>query len=119
MREASYTSLRLGLYEPAKGWVGADKKDASNLRKFLAGAIAGGIGSCVGNPFDVLKTRMMAYEGVENRGVGYFASEVYNSKGMAGFYKGIEANVMRACVLNATKMGSYDICKGYMKSLGF
>lgn len=24
LREASYTSIRLGLYEPAKGWVGAD-----------------------------------------------------------------------------------------------
>lgn len=119
MREASYTSLRLGLYEPAKGWVGADQPGASFFRKFLAGAIAGGIGSCVGNPFDVLKTRMMAYEGAENRGVGHFAGEVYNSNGMAGFYKGIEANVMRACVLNATKMGSYDICKGYMKNMGF
>jgi hypothetical protein len=55
----------------------------------MAGALAGGIGSCFGNPFDVLKTRMMAYEGVESRGVGYFASEVYAANGMGGFYKGI------------------------------
>jgi len=27
---------------------------------------------------------------------------------MAGFYKGIEANVMRAAILNATKMACYD-----------
>lgn len=40
----------------------------------MAGALAGGIGSIAGNPFDVLKTRMMAYEGAENRGVSYFAS---------------------------------------------
>ena len=58
---------------------GADKKDSGIVKKFLAGAAAGGIGSCAGNPFDVLKTRMMAYEGVENRGVGYFAREVYSS----------------------------------------
>jgi hypothetical protein len=56
-----------------KGLVGADKKDAGILSKFLAGALAGGIGSIAGNPFDVLKTRMMAYDGVENRGLGYFA----------------------------------------------
>jgi len=86
MREASYTSLRIGLYEPAKGLVGADKPDASFVRKFLAGAIAGGIGSCVGNPFDVLKTRMMAYEGAENKGVGHFMKEVHASQGMGGFY---------------------------------
>ena len=108
MREASYTSLRIGLYEPMKHVVGADKKGAGFLSKFLAGALAGGIGSIAGNPFDVLKTRMMAYEGAENRGVGYFANEVYKSKGIAGFYKGIEANVMRAAVLNATSMACYD-----------
>ena len=89
MREASYTSLRLGLYEPMKAVTGADKKDAGFLSKFCAGALAGGIGSIAGNPFDVLKTRMMAYEGAENRGVGYFAAEVHKSQGLAGFYKGI------------------------------
>merc|ERR1719454_162030 len=34
MREASYTSLRLGLYEPCKGLVGADKPGACFLSKF-------------------------------------------------------------------------------------
>lgn len=115
MREASYTSLRLGLYEPCKGIVGADKKDASILRKFLAGALAGGLGSLAGNPFDVLKTRMMAYEGSDSPSITYFAREVNEGQGFAGFYKGIQANVMRAMILNATKMGCYDTCKGAMK----
>lgn len=118
MREASYTSLRLGLYEPMKGLVGADKKDAGFLSKFLAGALAGGIGSIAGNPFDVLKTRMMAYEGAEARGLGYFAKDVMSNQGFGGFYKGIEANVMRACILNATKMSCYDTCKIFCKSKG-
>ena len=120
MREASYTSLRLGLYEPCKQLTGADVKGSGKLRSFLAGALAGGIGSIVGNPFDVLKTKMMAYEGKENRGVGYFAKEVHQSQGIGGFYKGMQANVLRACVLNATKMGCYDICKHYVKdNFGF
>ena len=118
LREASYTSLRLGLYEPMKGLVGADKKDAGILSKFLAGALAGGIGSIAGNPFDVLKTRMMAYDGAENRGIGFFAKDVMDNQGMGGFYKGIEANVMRACILNATKMACYDTCKNFCKSKG-
>ena len=63
LREASYTSLRLGLYEPLKDVIGAEGKDASFLKKFLAGALSGGIGSIAGNPFDVTKTRMMANEG--------------------------------------------------------
>merc|ERR1719454_1879113 len=89
MREASYTSLRLGLYEPMKGLVGADKKDAGFLSKFLAGALAGGIGSIAGNPFDVLKTRMMAYEGADSPGLGFFAKDVMQNQGFGGFYKGI------------------------------
>jgi hypothetical protein len=118
MREASYTSLRLGLYEPVKGLVGADKPEAGIGKKFLAGAIAGAIGSVAGNPFDVLKTRMMANQG-ENLGVKHFASEVYKYQGVGGFYKGIEANIMRAMILNATKMACYDTCKGICrKSLG-
>ena len=76
MREASYTSLRLGLYEPLKSITGAENKDAGFLRKLMAGGLAGGIGSVAGNPFDVLKTRMMAYEGAEKRGLGHYASEI-------------------------------------------
>ena len=88
LREASYTSLRIGLYEPMKAVTGADQPGAGILSKFLAGALAGGIGSCVGNPFDVLKARMMANEG-ENRGLSSFANEVYKANGIGGFYKGI------------------------------
>merc|ERR1711937_1131888 len=81
MREASYTSLRLGLYEPCKGLVGADKKGAGFLSKFVAGALAGALGSIAGNPFDVLKTRMMAYEGADSPGLGFFAKDVMNNQG--------------------------------------
>ena len=83
MREASYTSIRLGLYEPAKGWVGADTPDAGAARKFAAGAIAGAIGSTVGNAFDVLKTRMMAYEGTEPKAFGNFFGEIVKNQGKA------------------------------------
>ena len=39
---------------------------------------------------------------------------MYGQQGIAGFYRGVEANIMRACVFNATKMGVYDISKGYV-----
>ena len=37
---------------------------------------------------------------------------MYRDQGVAGFYRGVEVNVMRAIVLNATKMGVYDAAKG-------
>ena len=46
------------------------------FKKFLAGAMAGAIGSLAGNPFDVLKTRMMAHEGADSPSLAHFAKEI-------------------------------------------
>jgi len=118
MREASYTSLRLGLYAPIKKAMNI-KKDSSFFLKFTAGSLAGAIGSTAGNPFDVLKTRMMATEGLKTPSIGTAASALYKAQGIAGFYRGLQANVMRAMVLNGTKMAVYDQCTIFIKSLGW
>ena len=55
LREASYTSLRLGLYEPIKVAFGAaDPESATFLKKFLAGSAAGALGSLAGSKFFLL-----------------------------------------------------------------
>ena len=41
-------------YAPVRDYLGAGP-DAPFYMKFLAGAITGGVGSVIGNPFDVLK----------------------------------------------------------------
>ena len=41
-------------------------------------------------------------------------SKMHADQGIGGFYRGVEANVLRACVLNAIKMGVYDLTKGYV-----
>jgi hypothetical protein len=46
----------LAAYAPVRDWLGAGG-DAPFYMKFLAGAITGGVGSFVGNPFDVLKVK--------------------------------------------------------------
>lgn len=43
---------------------------------------------------------------------------MYQNQGLSGFYKGIQANVMRAMVLNATTMSCYEQCKQLMKKSG-
>ena len=115
LREASYTSLRLGLYEPIKVLFGAnDPATATFAKKFLAGSAAGAIGSVAGNPFDVLKTRLMAAKGAEQPSMMTIAKDLHAKQGMAGFYRGIDSNIARAMVLNGTKMGVYDQSKGYV-----
>lgn len=112
LREASYTSLRLGLYEPVKVLFGANDAGAPFYKKFAAGSAAGALGSLAGNPFDVLKTKLMASSGREMPSMVGTAKDLLQNQGMGGFYRGINANIMRAMVLNGTKMGCYDTAKG-------
>jgi len=110
LREASYTSLRLGLYGPIKKLMGVNTQ-SNFFMKFTAGSAAGAIGSLFGNPFDVIKTRMMAFEGKKAPTFWSISANIYKIENYKGFYKGLEANVMRACVLNGTKMACYDQIK--------
>lgn len=112
-REASYASIKLGAYAPVRDALGAGDKDASIGLKFLAGALTGGVGSVIGNPFDVMKTLAQANKG-KSESLATSVKTMYANQGAAGFFRGVQANVMRACVLNATKMGCYDISKGYV-----
>lgn len=116
LRESSYTSLRLGLYEPCKVAFGCTTPESTTfVKKFAAGSAAGALGSLAGNPFDVLKTKMMATEGAVPSITGT-AKELMSAQGVAGFYRGIDSNVMRAMVLNGTKMACYDQAKGVVVS---
>lgn len=101
MREASYTSLRLGLYGPLKSAFGVHK-DSHFLMKFAVGSLAGAIGSIAGNPFDVLKTRMMTAEGKAPPSMRAAATDLYVNRGLAGFYRGLEVRILRASSLSCS-----------------
>ena len=116
LRESSYTSLRLGLYEPCKIAFGCTTPETTTfIKKFAAGSAAGALGSLAGNPFDVLKTKMMASEGAVPS-ISGTAKELLSKQGISGFYRGIDSNVARAMVLNGTKMACYDQAKGVVVS---
>lgn len=111
-RELSYTSVKLGAYAPVRDAIGAGNPDSPFYLKFVAGAITGGFGSILGNPFDVMKTLAQTNKG--NESLGSLVTNMYNSQGVNGFYRGLQVNILRACILNATKMGCYDLSKGYV-----
>ena len=118
LRESSYTSLRLGLYEPCKIAFGCTTPESTTfIKKFAAGSAAGALGSLAGNPFDVLKTKMMASEAAGAPSIVGTAKELLTKQGIAGFYRGIDSNIMRAMVLNGTKMAVYDQAKDVVVSV--
>ena len=80
LREASYTSLRLGMYAPIKQVMGVNN-DSNFMLKFTAGSAAGALGSAAGNPFDVLKTRMMANAARDAPNIFQTASVLYQKQG--------------------------------------
>jgi len=114
-REGSYTAIRLGAYAPVRDAIGAGAPDSPIYMKFFAGAITGAIGSIAGNPFDVLKTLSQTNK-EKSIPLRTLVSNMYRDQGVAGFYRGVDVNVMRAIVLNATKMGVYDVAKGQVVS---
>ena len=59
LREATYSTMRLGLYEPIKHLMNADDPKTTPMwKKFAAGAAAGAIGQTIANPCDLIKVRM-------------------------------------------------------------
>lgn len=74
IRDGAEKSMRLGLYDPIKVLVGATAS-SSPLLKFLAGALAGAVGSLFGNPFNVIKLKMMANK--DDRGPIDIVKEVW------------------------------------------
>jgi hypothetical protein len=76
--------------------LGANEPDTPFYKKFAAGSAAGALGSLAGNPFDVLKTKLMTSTGKEVPSITATAKELMKNQGIGGFYHGIDSNVVRA-----------------------
>jgi len=69
-REASYSSLRIGMYEPLRNFYASklsstfnDDHSSSLAVKVLAGGTTGAIGSAVANPCDLIKVKQQSFTG--------------------------------------------------------
>lgn len=124
LREASYSSLRLGLYEPVRdGYVGAlasagvANSEGGLAVKLLAGGTSGIIGSAVANPADLLKVRIQAQAGARGSLWG-MAADIVRRDGVAGLWQGVRPSMARAAVLTASQVGSYDHIKQWLRGCG-
>ncbi|XP_071176606.1 mitochondrial substrate carrier family protein ucpB-like [Mytilus edulis] len=120
MREALYSGIRLGAYEPIKVLLGAkDKAHTPLWKKICAGAVSGVIGSSIATPTDLVKVRMQACTHGHLAGdktprykntYSAFA-EIIRKEGVKGLYVGVGPTVKRAAILTATQIPSYDHTK--------
>lgn len=119
LREATYSTIRLGFYEPFKQLLGAkDRKTTPLWKKFAAGLLSGSSGAIIANPYDLLKVRMQSKEGVERLSFTAEALSIIKTEGIRGLYRGTLPNVTRGAILTATKMATYDHTKHLILNSG-
>eukprot|EP01038_Epipyxis_sp_PR26KG_P014920 gene14920-20069_t len=117
LRELSYTSIRMGAYEPIRAILTTGNNDPTNsnpLIKFTSGLISGGVGSAIANPFDLIKTRFQAVlpgEVAPYKSTLSAITTIYNKNGFSGLYRGWIVTSSRAAVLTSAQLGSYDSIK--------
>lgn len=108
-REGLYSSVKIGGYAPIRDII-QEKMGEGFGSKFLAGSLSGSLGSIIGNPFDVLKTKIQANPG--DSSMVTLAKDLWRDQGVSGFTRGVTASMTRAAVLTGTKMACYDRIKG-------
>lgn len=120
MREASYSSIRMGLYDYIKAIIAppnTDKDSFSIINKLTAGCISGAIGSFIATPVDLIKVRFQAYNHININPYKSTISALITTARTTGFYSlytGAFPSIVRAAVLTSTQLASYDSTKRYL-----
>ena len=131
IRQILYGSLRFGFYPPLKSSIFFYMGDERLAGRLLAGLLAGGISSGLCNPTDLIKIRMQgqgqakiiktddspktsikkASQSLKYRNAYQAFSSILKDEGIKGFYKGVIPTMLRASVLAAAELATYDVLK--------
>ncbi|KAI8913355.1 mitochondrial carrier domain-containing protein [Gorgonomyces haynaldii] len=113
LREGSYSTIRMGLYEPFKNILRSENDRVEPFyKKLIAGGLSGMIGAAIANPTDLIKVRMQA-ESQPGRPAKIFdiAKDILKREGVPGLYRGVVPTTIRAMILTGSQLSSYDQSK--------
>jgi len=118
LRELTFSSGRVGLYEPCKSLLTpSGQDDISGIRKLLAGLLSGASSAAICNPTDVIKIRFQGDPSPAGQPRRYSSLRsafvtIWRNEGLRnGLYKGVFTTTARSAVLSATQLASYDTFK--------
>lgn len=120
LRQISYSTTRFGVYEEMKSRMTAPGSKPSFPTLIAMASVSGFLGGCVGNPADVLNVRMQhdsALPAAERRNYKNAIDgliRMSREEGVASLFRGVWPNSMRAVLMTASQLASYDLFKGLL-----
>ncbi|KAJ9115404.1 hypothetical protein QFC22_005161 [Naganishia vaughanmartiniae] len=115
LRALTYSTFRFGAYEVVKTkWLA---KNPSMLSMIAASAGAGGAAGLLGVPAEVVLIRMASdrtrppAERYGYRNCVHGLYRITKDEGILALYRGVAPNVVRAILMNASQLASYDYFK--------
>merc|ERR1712126_105685 len=125
LRQATYTTTRLGIYTFLFEKLSTDGKPPPFLVKAGIGMAAGATGAFLGTPAEVALIRMTSdgnlpvdqrrnYTSVFNA-----LGRILKEEGVATLWKGATPTIARAMVVNAAQLASYSQAKQFILGTGY
>ena len=120
LRQITYSTTRFGVYEELKQHFTTETSSPSMPLLIAIASTSGFIGGIVGNPADVLNVRMQhdAALPVKDRRNYKHALDglirMSREEGMKSLFRGVWPNSMRAVLMTASQLASYD---GFKRAL--
>ena len=111
MRDIPFSAIYFPLYSKLKT-VFSQGKNISPVDLFLAGTISGGIAASTTTPFDVIKTRIQAYNSpYKNKAIRNCFKDIVRNEGVASLFKGIVPRTFRSAPQFGITLCMYDLLK--------
>ncbi|PWZ00595.1 putative DIC1-mitochondrial dicarboxylate carrier protein [Testicularia cyperi] len=127
LRQMTYSVTRFGAYDQLKEYTQKNNggKSLGPLQMALCASAAGAAGGLAGNPADIILVRMTSDVNKKpadrfnypNAISGLF--RMTKEEGVGSLFRGLGPNTVRAILMNASQLATYDTFKSMLLSSGF
>jgi len=78
---------------------------------FVQGSLGAAFGSCCAHPLDLIKVRMQLQTETPKLNMVQMGGRVFQTEGVFGLFKGVDASAARQIVYSGVRFGMYDVLK--------
>ncbi|KAI5791623.1 oxoglutarate/malate carrier protein [Peziza echinospora] len=126
LRQATYSTTRFGVYEYLKTALPlptpTPHNPAPTTQSFttllLLATVSGMLGGIAGNPADIINVRMQSGNHAHYKHALHGLLTLVRTEGPATLFRGVAPNTIRAGLMTAAQLASYDVFKGWLVAGG-